>query len=138
MTCEACPSQWEGITDDGQEVYIRYRWGHLSVRVNGAEIFSRQIGDGFDGVLTTTDMLAITGIRESQYEPIKFYVFQDPAGEWQVWNETTYRVTENNHRLIKQRSSGNDYSIKMLDCLAKSVMVYTESAQEAIEKGKAQ
>ena len=66
MTCLACPSQWEGITDDGESVYIRYRWGHLSVSVSGTKIFSRQIGDGLDGVLSTTDMLAITGIRESQ------------------------------------------------------------------------
>lgn len=30
-TCEACPSQWEGWTDDGLFLYIRYRWGTLSV-----------------------------------------------------------------------------------------------------------
>ena len=66
ITCFACPSQWEGITDDDQEVYIRYRWGHLSVRVSGTKIFSRQIGNEYDGVLDTTDMLAITGIRKSE------------------------------------------------------------------------
>jgi hypothetical protein len=30
MTCGGCPSQWEGVTDDGQSVYIRYRHGVLS------------------------------------------------------------------------------------------------------------
>ena len=30
-TCIACPSQWEGISDDGRTVLIRYRHGNLSV-----------------------------------------------------------------------------------------------------------
>jgi hypothetical protein len=30
-TCWACPSQWEGKTKDGRAVYIRFRWGNLSV-----------------------------------------------------------------------------------------------------------
>lgn len=33
QTCDACPSQWDAETDDGRPVYIRYRWGFLSVRV---------------------------------------------------------------------------------------------------------
>lgn len=32
-TCIACPSQWECLTDDNRPVYIRYRWGFLSVQV---------------------------------------------------------------------------------------------------------
>jgi len=31
QTSERNPSQWEGLTDDGECVYIRYRWGHLSI-----------------------------------------------------------------------------------------------------------
>lgn len=62
-TCSACPSQWEGITDDNRMIYIRYRWGGLSVRlgekdnmdissaVRGKEIFCGTFGDGFDGVM---------------------------------------------------------------------------------------
>lgn len=60
-TCEACPAQWEGRTNDGRTVYVRYRWGYLSVRVSeqptdnvddavrGEEIFGRQLGDEYDG-----------------------------------------------------------------------------------------
>ncbi len=56
------PAQWEGRTDNGRPVYIRYRWGYLSVRVGppggdassavvGVEIYGEQIGDEFDGFI---------------------------------------------------------------------------------------
>lgn len=31
QTCGACPSQWEGELEDGRMLYIRYRWGYLSI-----------------------------------------------------------------------------------------------------------
>ena len=31
MTCTSCPSQWDAKTTDGTYVYIRYRWGCLTV-----------------------------------------------------------------------------------------------------------
>ena len=72
QTGHFCPSQWEGKTTDGLDVYIRYRWGHLSVQIGllpgddpldrGKTIFSQDLGDGFDGTMTTTDMLKHTGI----------------------------------------------------------------------------
>jgi hypothetical protein len=56
QTCGACPSQWEGRTDDGRYVYIRYRWGFLRLGVGytfwaavGADTWGEQIGDGLDG-----------------------------------------------------------------------------------------
>jgi len=60
MTCFACPAQWEGRTDGDRPVYIRYRWGYLSVRVGspggdlssavtGVEVYGEQLGDDFDG-----------------------------------------------------------------------------------------
>lgn len=60
QTCSACPSQWEGKTDRGHNVYVRYRWGCLSVRVSlypdgdavdGVEVYSEQIGDEYDGCI---------------------------------------------------------------------------------------
>jgi hypothetical protein len=50
-TCGACPSQWDAWTDDNKYVYIRYRWGHLSVSydVFGENIFNKDIGGEFDG-----------------------------------------------------------------------------------------
>jgi hypothetical protein len=32
-TCTACPSQWEGILEDGRAVYARYHHGELSVGI---------------------------------------------------------------------------------------------------------
>ena len=61
-TCEACPSQWEGRCGD-RRVYVRYRWGWLSVRVSkkgsddvgdavrGIEVYGEQLGHDMDGSL---------------------------------------------------------------------------------------
>ena len=60
--CYACPSQWEGYTFDDEPIYIRYRWGFLSVRigikgegimsaVGGKEIFYNTFGDQYDGFM---------------------------------------------------------------------------------------
>ena len=67
-TCEACPSQWEFLTDDGRLAYARYRWGYLSVRVsekptddiydavNGVEVYGEQISDAYDGFIEWKDV----------------------------------------------------------------------------------
>ncbi len=62
-TCGACPSQWEATTEDNKPVYIRYRWGYLSIRegeiggdvwsaVDGNEIYGSQLGEDLDGVIS--------------------------------------------------------------------------------------
>lgn len=48
QTCSACPSQWEGKTANGEEVYVRYRWGHLNVDIDGVTKFSKQLDYGDD------------------------------------------------------------------------------------------
>ncbi|GAJ20753.1 unnamed protein product [marine sediment metagenome] len=83
-TCFACPAQWEGETSDKRAVYIRYRWGHLSIRlsevggtvsdaVGGREIYGEEIGDGFDGLMDfaeleklTREVLDLSGVREQE------------------------------------------------------------------------
>jgi hypothetical protein len=35
----ACPFQVEGVTDKGEEVYARYRWGNLRVEVAGEVVY---------------------------------------------------------------------------------------------------
>lgn len=57
QTCFACPSQWEGETEDGHDFYIRYRWGVLRLDIDGVTAESFGLGDGLDGVLSTEDML---------------------------------------------------------------------------------
>lgn len=55
QTCSACPSQWEGDTDKNEPVYIRFRWGYLSVEI-GNESFGWQISDGLDGILSFEEL----------------------------------------------------------------------------------
>lgn len=50
-TCTACPSQWSGVTDDEKEVYVRYRWGYLSVDVGEDCVFEANPGDSLDGYM---------------------------------------------------------------------------------------
>jgi hypothetical protein len=69
QTCEACPSQWEGYSDDGRSIYVRYRWGFLSVRigspgdksefagVRGKEILHKKLGDSYHGFLSYEDLV---------------------------------------------------------------------------------
>lgn len=68
MTCDACPSQWEAITEDGRKVYIRYRFGHLSCHIaldSKESAFSDPIpigisyGNSMSGVLKTNKMLKL-------------------------------------------------------------------------------
>ena len=74
-TCEACPSQWEGKFDDGDSMYIRYRWGYLSIckgnpnenewkSIAGMpEIFGKQIGDKLDGCIDLHEVLSVFGLE---------------------------------------------------------------------------
>jgi hypothetical protein len=63
-TCGACPAQWEGRTQDGEYVYIRYRWGYLSIRAGETEnisdmrtVFGVVLDEsGWDGVLSYGDL----------------------------------------------------------------------------------
>jgi len=68
QTCEACPSQWEAQTIDNRGVYVRYRWGYLSINIStnpgdhglgGQEVYGEQIGDGLDGFLSWSDVAPI-------------------------------------------------------------------------------
>lgn len=75
-TCEACPSQWEGTTINGEAIYIRYRWGRLTIRLskpdgtiedaveNGKLLYDKQIGDGMDGVISLEEVIEKIGEEE--------------------------------------------------------------------------
>jgi hypothetical protein len=62
QTCGGCPSQWEFYTFDNRPVYVRYRWGFLSVSigkqngtvwdaVGGVAFIGEELGDSLDGVI---------------------------------------------------------------------------------------
>jgi hypothetical protein len=69
QTCSASPSQWEGNLKDGRMLYIRYRWGHLSIKiipkatsdildaVKGISVFSQQWSDNvMDGEISYSEI----------------------------------------------------------------------------------
>lgn len=61
QSCLSCPSQWDGMTDDGRPVYARYRFGRLTVQVNGDTLIACEPGDEFDGYIdqyTLADLCA--------------------------------------------------------------------------------
>ena len=67
-----CPSQWEGHTSEEKTVYIRYRYGKLSVylsrnktnnfkdAVEGDEILNVKYGDDLDSYLSYDELKKIT------------------------------------------------------------------------------
>lgn len=72
--CLACPSAWIAKTDTGSVLYIRYRWGTLTVReskdidslfTEGSIIFDRTVGDFYDGFMGYQEMLETTGFKLS-------------------------------------------------------------------------
>ena len=63
MTCGACPSQWEGWSEDGDFLFVHYRYGILYVEKGGERIFYQEIGDSFDGIMSTDEMLDYTGLE---------------------------------------------------------------------------
>ena len=71
-TCFACPTQWEGVTVNNNNVYFRFRHGRCRVDFNGETIFSKYAdGDGVMGdedVLELLDWLPEPGI-EKNYSP---------------------------------------------------------------------
>lgn len=70
MTTDFCPTQWEGETEDGRPVYIRYRWGHLTVNVGergedpvyGKLAFEKYAGPRWCGVMTSSELRRV--VRE--------------------------------------------------------------------------
>jgi len=75
QTCFGCPSQWDAQTSDNRKVYIRYRWGYLSVRlgdigdtsefagVRGKEVIGEDFGNELDGILSFEKLKDICGNR---------------------------------------------------------------------------
>lgn len=76
-TCLACPSQWEGILEDGRAVYARYRHGELSIGVgddideavrnarSDVALYAEEIGNGLDGFMDFEELkVRLCGVLE--------------------------------------------------------------------------
>lgn len=60
QTCWGCPSSWRGKTKLGEEVYIRFRWGTLTVDVNDELVYSENPygeEDNWSGVMSESEMI---------------------------------------------------------------------------------
>lgn len=76
QTCESCPAQWQGRTDDGKFVYIRYRWGKLECGVADTlhdAVLGRthiaSLGDEYDGYIDEAQMTAaLSGVLHFDME----------------------------------------------------------------------
>lgn len=67
-TCTSFPSQWEGHDDEGRYVYVRYRFGRLTVEraqnalLAGSELLvTAQVGGRYDGEMSEATMREIVG-----------------------------------------------------------------------------
>jgi len=81
-TCECCPSQWEVKLANGKMVYVRYRWGKLSIRISNGEtddiwkavagevIFEKKIGTEFDGYLNDSVMKQYLKLALEKYKGV--------------------------------------------------------------------
>jgi hypothetical protein len=86
-TCLACPAQWEGETESGN-VYIKFRWGHLSVRlgptieeaVGGRSIFEWDDADGQNGFMEYDELKRIAvGVLELPFAETNDDTLGNPA-----------------------------------------------------------
>lgn len=65
QTCFACPSQWDIMTEDGQYIYARFRWGYLSVKLNAFTneeelLFDWESENDLDGIMSTYELQKLT------------------------------------------------------------------------------
>jgi hypothetical protein len=70
-TSTCCPSQWEGLTENDEVLYIRYRWGRLAIQLSepngtikdavntGRVLHNKQIGPIYAGVITIEEVMEI-------------------------------------------------------------------------------
>lgn len=74
-TSPSCPTQWEGVTDDGRHLYFRYRWGRWSLGVGAtkdealfANTLSGGTGERMDGTCSLPEWLSWVRARGIRIE----------------------------------------------------------------------
>lgn len=58
-TCIACPTQFEGITIDNKDVYMRYRNGTMRIDIDDETILRIPHGNYLDGFCSLEDFIVI-------------------------------------------------------------------------------
>lgn len=86
-TSVACPSQWEGATEDGRVIYARYRHGHLSVGI-GDGIREAFDNSRSDRALHTDDIgNGLAGFMEFEELKVHLHGLLEFPGDLVVENE---------------------------------------------------
>ncbi|WUH94500.1 hypothetical protein OG900_33090 [Streptomyces sp. NBC_00433] len=62
QTCAACPSQWDAWTEDGDYLYLRYRWGVGTARYGDILVAQFDTDDPWGGVMGLDEFCARAGI----------------------------------------------------------------------------
>ena len=108
-TCEGCPAQWEGRTDDNRGVYVRYRWGNLTVSVStdeadavsGPNIYVQKVGEsGWEGEMSYEELKAITAgeIEWPDHEWKRQFMGQDISSWTHNYWHTSWEYLETYYR----------------------------------------
>lgn len=114
------PSQFYGETQDGRDVYVRYRGGVLRVDVatsalddvrDGSTILEARIGPAFDGAISLTQFcthfgVTIDGKIPSETDP-KAYRNTDFSGQTTYWQAFLPRMTRDTSRDILAACRGH-------------------------------
>lgn len=50
------PSRWEGVTVDGEEIFIDYNWGMLRIDLDDEIVFNQEFGDELDYYIEWEDI----------------------------------------------------------------------------------
>ncbi|WP_280426796.1 hypothetical protein [Nocardia carnea] len=58
QTCYGCPSQWDAVTDTGQDLYMRFRYGYGSADINGITVAHFTDPDPYAGVISLEEFCA--------------------------------------------------------------------------------
>jgi hypothetical protein len=62
MTTDACPTQWKGRTVDDKDVYLRYRFGSFTARINDELFMVADCEHSMDGCMSTEQMQTLTAL----------------------------------------------------------------------------
>lgn len=66
MTCTAYPSQWDAWTEDGRELYLRYRYGCGTAQLDGPAgetVASFETGHSYDGHIDLAEFCERAGLK---------------------------------------------------------------------------
>lgn len=84
QTCFACPTQYEGKTKYGEYFYCRYRYGWMSIELDGKELVEVKFGDEWSGCCSWSDFVEQAALRGVIIDDSATEFLDDEEG---IWND---------------------------------------------------